>query len=110
MLFEIIFLISLIALSFLYFKNIKKMNKERLHSLRESCIIDSVRFEKRFMFIVFFTKKQILLIYSKCKKIFLSFIKNKNILIKKTKKYFRKKLFIKKEEKKVSKFISEMKK
>ena len=110
MLFEIIFLVSLISLTFLYLGNVKKLRKERLHSLRKSCIIDSVRFEKRFLFIVFFIKKQILGILSRIKKIFWGLHKHKEILLKKTKKNIRKKLLIREEEKEVSEFISEMKK
>ena len=110
MFFKILFLVSLIGIIFLYFRTSKKDLKKVLHGIRKSCNIDSIRFEKRFLFFVFFIKKQFLKIFSKIKLIFYNFINHKNIVIHKTKKNIRKKLFVSEQKEKVSEFISEMKK
>ncbi len=81
-----------------------------MHHIHKSCNIDSIRFEKRFIFIIFFLKKQIQIIFIHIKRIFLNLIYYKNNIIDKIKKYIRKHLFVSKQKENISEFISEMKK
>lgn len=95
---------------FLYIKTSKNRKEKVLHSIKKSCTINSIRFEKRFMFLVFFIKKQVSYTFRKIKQIFYTLINYGNILIHKIKKNIRKKLFVAKQKENVSEFISEMKK
>ena len=111
MIFEILFLISLlgiIILALIYKKNNK--SEKLLHSLCKSCNIDSVKFEKRLKLFISYIKKVIEKTNSFLKKIFRKVSIYKNNFLNYTKQGIRKKLFKKQKVEKVSEYISEIKK
>jgi len=109
MFFTIIFLISLTGLLIIFIILKKRTSKELLHYIKKSCNIDSIRFEKKVLFIVFYLKKLTLRIYSKIKRIVLLFFTYVRSLLSKTRAIIRKKLFSQKEHNKISEFISQLK-
>lgn len=110
MLFIILLGIALIGILFFHYKTRKNENKKLLHRIKKSCNIDSVRFEKRLLFLSYFIKKSSISILHSGKLILTKIIYHKNKIVDILKKSIRKKLFEKQEKEKVSDFISEMKK
>lgn len=108
MIFLIIFIISISTILTLYI--ISKSNKSLLLCVRESCSIDSVRFEKRFKYLTSFTRKVSVKISIYIRKFLFHFVKQRDKTLHEIKKMIRKKLFVNKQKEQVSEYISEMKK
>ena len=111
MIFEILFFISLLGLIILFLMEKKnKRGHELLHSIINSCNIDSIRFERRMELLRDFLNKIFygLLIYAI--RIFHTSIRHGELFIGRIKMYIRRKLFGKQKVEKVSEYISEIKK
>ena len=110
MIFQILFLISIVGIIILCFINKKNGTKKLLHYTLKSCNIDSIKFEKRFKLIVLIFNNNSKKTVSYLKRIFQLSINHKNNMINGVKKNIRKRLFSTERDEKVSEYISEIKK
>jgi len=109
MIFIILFAISIVGIIFFVYLSKKNDSKNLLHNIKKSCNIDSVRFEKRLLFLRYFIKKNISLFLEKSKHTFYTLTHHKEKGIHIVKKTIRKKLFNQDDNTAVSEFISKLK-
>ncbi len=103
----ITFIISISSIFILYFISRKKI--KILHYIKESCNIDSVRFEKRLKFFILSISRTIKSIVEYIILIHENINKYKNRLLNLIKKIIRKKLFVNNKRENISEYISGIK-
>ena len=109
MLFITLFILSILALVILVTVLKKNESKKLLHYIEKSCNIDSVRFEKRSLYLFYFIRKQVRALLRQSEKLFYKLTHHKEKTLHTIKRSVRKKLFVQGHKQNVSEFISKLK-